>query len=159
MADAYSDLEEWEDDDAYGDDDPILRTLAHQQECPTVAQLCEVLALLTPGRAYVTLHTRVFQTVMLRRARFPRDPAHRNRLDYDIVQIAVREPHRDRGHATALFTALTEAAQCYGRAVFLEQCITPESVALGNSLVRKRLAVRVQSPGDDTPSFRSSAPV
>lgn len=155
MADLYDPFEDEGDDGS--DAEPILRTLSRQVGRPTVSQLCEVLDLLGPNRAYVTVRTPLFDTVMLRYSRFRRLPC--TTLDFDIVQISVREEHRDRGHASALFVAFVEAAQCYARTVFLEQCITPESVALGDSLVRRGLAVRIQRPGDDTPSYRSAAPV
>lgn len=138
-------------------EDAIVGELARHVGRPTAVQLESLLDLLGPARAYITVQTPLFETLMLRRARFPRAPC--GALDYDIVQLSVREPHRDRGHASALFVALTEAAQSRGRTVVLEQCITPESVALGDSLVRRGLAVRVQSPGDPTPSYRSAAPV
>lgn len=162
---AYAELT-WYDSDPDSDPDsapepepdaPILRTLARQLRRPTPAQLLEVLALFDAHTTYVTFSTGVLETVMLRRARSPRPPCASK--DYDIVQIAVRAEHRSYGHATALFLALVEAAQCHGRTVFLEQCITPESVALGDSLVRARHAVRVQPDHDPVPSFRSTAPV
>lgn len=80
--------------------------------------------------------------VALRWSRVPRrqdDEA--KTLDVDVMQIEVSKEHRRQGHATRFLLELQEMAhKMYHRGVYLENCITPDSKALAQALVKKGLA-------------------
>jgi hypothetical protein len=109
------------------------------------------------GDSHFTFSTRIFEHVMMRKSR-----AHRRTgtdiLDFDIVQITVREEHRRKGWATKLFISMIKVAERMDRGVYLESCVTPESRSLGHSLVREGLATRPKYDCDICPNFLSVFP-
>jgi hypothetical protein len=60
-------------------------------------------------------------------------------MQVDIVQVGVAKDYQKRGWGTRIACAIYRVAAAFGRSLYLEQCITPGSKALGESLLRKGL--------------------
>ena len=60
-------------------------------------------------------------------------------LDIDILTIKTTSKKRRQGCASLFIMRLIEASCMIGRGVYLEQTITPGSILLANSLVKKNI--------------------
>ena len=104
---------------------------------PSPEEIVEELKQLSMRRRYHFLITPML-LVQFRLSIVPRRD--NDTLDFDIVQIEIKEPYRNQGNGTQFFKNVMEAAKTFGRGVYLEQCVTEASQGLRRRLIDNGLA-------------------